>query len=342
MNKSKRILGRSSGNTQAEIMFIGEAPGRLGADGSGIPFHGDKSGHNFEDLLSFAGINRSDIFVTNAVLCNPRDADGNNSTPNSDEVRNCSHFLQKQIELINPKIIVTLGASALSALRTIKEHNFLLKDHVRTSNKWNERILIPLYHPGQRAMMSRSFANQRSDYQFVADQLRKSGKSTQAQNFSRTHLSTALIIDYIFHIKSTMTYFALHKLFYLIEYRSMQSMGQRLTNSYIIRQKDGPYCTDLHLFKIQKALPYIKSKSLSKNNILLFKKPETLFDERLIDQYEIEDSAKRLIEEIISEHGSKSNAALKRTVYFTRPMRNLLLKEMETKLNLYNSPIDFG
>ena len=109
MSDSARILSRSVGNLKSDIMFIGEAPGRLGADSSGIPFHGDMSGHNFEDLLSFSYIDRSKIYVTNAVLCNPKDEKGNNSTPINQEIKNCSSFLRQQIELINPKIIVTLG-----------------------------------------------------------------------------------------------------------------------------------------------------------------------------------------------------------------------------------------
>jgi len=342
MESSQRVLNHSSGTLKADIMFVGEAPGRLGADASGIPFHGDKSGHNFEELLEFAKLNRANIFVTNAVLCNPKDDDGNNSTPTKTEVSNCSIHLKEQIEIINPKIVVTLGAVALESTKHVASHSLNLKESVRTANKWFGRILIPLYHPGQRAMIHRSMANQRSDYQFIADKLKPLLK-TPANNktSSRPQLNVALIIDYLFHLKSSYTYFALHKLFYLIEYKSVQKFGQRLTNSYIIRQKDGPYCTELHLLKLKKALPYIATKNLSSSNILLYKMPMSLFEQRLIDQFQIDDDAKKLIEDVVVEHGSKSNAGLKRTVYFTRPMRNILMLENENKLNLYNSPISF-
>jgi uracil-DNA glycosylase family 4 len=342
MCDSQRVLNRSGGALDAEIMFIGEAPGRLGADSSGIPFHGDKSGHNFEELLEFANLSRSTIFVTNAILCNPRDENGNNSTPSKSEMQNCAEYLKKQIELINPKIIVTLGAVALESTRFISNHSLTLKENVRTSNKWFGRILIPCYHPGQRAMIHRSMANQRSDYQFISDSLRKMIAPSKNKSISKVGLNVSLIIDYLFHKKSSYTYFALHKLFYLIEYKSAEKFGQRLTNSYIIRQKDGPYCTELHLLKLKKALPYIGSRNLSTTNILLYKMPQQLFDERLIDQYEIDDEIKLLIDKIIDEHGNKSNAALKRTVYFTRPMRNILMAENDTKLNLYNTPILFN
>src|SRR6476659_8959679 len=101
MKDSQRVLNRSVGSLAATIMFIGEAPGRLGADNSGIPFHGDKSGHNFEELLEFAKLDRSRIFVTNAVLCNPRDKEGNNSTPTKIEIQNCADHLADQIRIIN-------------------------------------------------------------------------------------------------------------------------------------------------------------------------------------------------------------------------------------------------
>ena len=81
MEGSKRVLNRAAGALNATIMFIGEAPGRLGADASEIPFHGDKAGHNFEELLEGASLSRADIFVTNAVLCNPKDENGNNAPP---------------------------------------------------------------------------------------------------------------------------------------------------------------------------------------------------------------------------------------------------------------------
>src|SRR4051812_33858855 len=86
MRDSKRVFGRSAGPLSANIMFIGEAPGRLGADETMIPFHGDRAGENFERLLGQAGLDRYSIFVTNAVLCNPRDEKGNNAPPTRLEI----------------------------------------------------------------------------------------------------------------------------------------------------------------------------------------------------------------------------------------------------------------
>lgn len=341
MVNSARVLNRSVGSLNAKIMFIGEAPGRLGADESEIPFHGDKAGHNFEELLSYANINRSEIYVTNAVLCNPKDDKGNNAPPKNIEIENCSKYLEEQIKIIQPKLVVTLGGNALKATAKIEHHNLNLKDHVRTSSKWYNRYIIPLYHPGQRAMISRSMANQRSDYKFVSDFLKKNTVKKQNIAYSKSPLDIALIIEYFFTKRSRYTYFALHKLFYLLEYQCVKKFGYRLTNAYIIRQKDGPYCTDLNLYKLKKAIPNLHSKSLSKNNIELFKASSNLFQETLLNEYELNDMVMKLIDEVYAEHGNKSNANLKRSVYFTQPMRNILHSETKNGISLYNAPIQF-
>ncbi|HSK67929.1 MAG TPA: uracil-DNA glycosylase family protein, partial [Candidatus Limnocylindria bacterium] len=97
-------------------MFIAEAPGRLGADRTAIPLAGDQSGRNFDRLLTAAELDRAEIFITNAVLCNPRDAAGRNAPPAAAELRNCAGFLAETLELLRPPLIVSLGTVALRAL----------------------------------------------------------------------------------------------------------------------------------------------------------------------------------------------------------------------------------
>ncbi len=106
---SLKVLSDRNGNIYSKIIFIAEAPGRLGAEKTGIPLCGDKTGENFELLLKNIGWNRNDIFITNAILCNPKIESGNNATPNLEEIKNCSFFLMMTINLINPDLIVTLG-----------------------------------------------------------------------------------------------------------------------------------------------------------------------------------------------------------------------------------------
>ncbi|HYE75288.1 MAG TPA: uracil-DNA glycosylase, partial [Blastocatellia bacterium] len=117
MCERKAVLSDLNGNITPRVMFIAEAPGRNGGDRTRRPFYGDQSGANFEKLLSSIKLTRDDIFITNSILCSPRKPSGANDKPTREEIRNCSDFLRRQIELINPPVIATLGAVALDALR---------------------------------------------------------------------------------------------------------------------------------------------------------------------------------------------------------------------------------
>ena len=112
------VLSSKNGNLNAKIVFVAEAPGRFGAGRTGIPFYGDKSGDNFEILLAHIGLKRADVFVTNAVLCNPL-KNGNNRRPKTSEIKNCSPFLKKTLDLIRPQVVVTLGSVGLKALNLL-------------------------------------------------------------------------------------------------------------------------------------------------------------------------------------------------------------------------------
>ena len=335
---SARVLNYSAGNLNAELFFIGEAPGRLGADETEVPFHGDTSGRNFEDLLAFAGISRNDIYVTNAVLCNPKDADGNNSTPTATEAANCHPFLRRQIELVNPKIVVPLGNTALRALSGIELHGLTLSQNVRTINTWFDRSVIPLYHPGQRAMIHRSFANQRSDYQFVAEQWRRL-KQPHRASYGATRGDVMAIARYLLATRGTVTYFELHKLAYLTEYLHVRKSGRRLTSAYFIRQKDGPYCTDLEIDRIRRADGSIRI--FNEGSKLCLRLGTDMMPQWFSEQPKIPDDAKAAADEAMKRYGDKSDSELKTAVYLTAPMRFLLRREKSLKFNFYNAPIDF-
>lgn len=338
MCNSARVLNYSAGNLNADLFFVGEAPGRLGADETEVPFHGDTAGKNFEDLLSFAGINRSDIFVTNAVLCNPKDKQGNNATPTPAEAINCQPFLRRQIELVNPKIVVALGNTALRALSGIEHHVLSLRQHVRTKHAWFGRLLMPLYHPGQRAMIHRSFANQRSDYQFVAEEWRRLSQSRRKSS-GATRSDVLAVARYLLASRGTVSYFELHKLAYLTEYLHVRRSGRRLTSAYFIRQKDGPYCTDLEIARILRADDSIRTFKDGGRLCLRLGAggPPQLFDE----QPEISEEGKAAADEAIQRYGDKNDAELKTAVYLTAPMRFLLRREQSSRVNLYNAPIEF-
>src|SRR5437870_10922034 len=124
------VLSDLNGPVTARIMFIGEAPGRKGADRTRAPFSGDQSGKNFDRFISSIGLTRRQVFITSAALCNPRSASGANRRPAAREVANCSDFLRRTIALIDPKLVVTLGGVALDALELIHSHQLKLKEAV--------------------------------------------------------------------------------------------------------------------------------------------------------------------------------------------------------------------
>jgi uracil-DNA glycosylase family 4 len=167
------VLSELNGRVDAGVMFIGEAPGRKGADRTRIPFSGDQSGRNFDRFLQSIGLSRDQIFITSAALCNPQSPSGANRRPSSTEIRNCSDFLGRTIELVQPAIIVTLGTVALEALKLIHYHEFTLRDDAARVHNWFGRQLIPLYHPSPQVLItSRSEEAQLHDYKVIARVIR--------------------------------------------------------------------------------------------------------------------------------------------------------------------------
>ena len=168
------VLSELNGSVDARVMFIGEAPGRKGADRTHVPFSGDQSGKNFDRFLDSIALRRDEIFITSAALCNPRAASGANRRPSATEIRNCSDFLRRTIELVQPAIIVTLGTVALEALKLIHYHAFSLRQDAAKVRRWNGRQLIPLYHPSPQVLItSRNEQQQLRDYQVVARSIRR-------------------------------------------------------------------------------------------------------------------------------------------------------------------------
>jgi uracil-DNA glycosylase len=148
------VLSELNGNLDPKVMFIGEAPGRVGADKTRRPFYGDKSGDNFQKLLDSIDLRREDIFITSAVMCSPRSLTDANRKPLRSEIGNCSGYLQRVLTLIKPRIIATLGVVGLEALSLIAYHEFKLKTHAGQIVDWNGAKLLPLYHPSPQVVAS--------------------------------------------------------------------------------------------------------------------------------------------------------------------------------------------
>ncbi|MDA3803127.1 MAG: uracil-DNA glycosylase [Patescibacteria group bacterium] len=131
------ILG--DGNIDCDVLFIGEAPGKK-EDEIGIPFVG-RSGKLLEESLTEIGIKRSDVYITNIVKRRPPE----NRDPNRDEIEKYSPYLKKQLEIINPKIIVTLGRFSWKYFNPKgvigkDQGNFFKFDNY-------DFIIFPIYHP---------------------------------------------------------------------------------------------------------------------------------------------------------------------------------------------------
>lgn len=168
MCERSAVLGELNGSVGARIMFIGEAPGRKGADRTRVPFSGDQSGQNFDRFLASIGLGREHIFITSAALCNPRTESGANRKPSKAEMGNCSQFLRRTLEVVNPALVVTLGSVALDALRSIESHPLTLRESAARIHHWNGRVLVPIYHPSPQVLAShRREAEQLRDYQVV-------------------------------------------------------------------------------------------------------------------------------------------------------------------------------
>ncbi len=167
-----RVFSTRNGPSHARCIIVAEAPGRFGASRSMIPLYGDVTGKNFDFLLESAGLSRSELFITNAVLCNPLSPQGTNRSPRMQEVATCSSHLTSTLALIGAPVVVTLGGIALRALSLIAPHPYKLRSHVGQVLPWHGRLLIPLYHPGPRARIHRPVAQQIYDFKTLAQLLK--------------------------------------------------------------------------------------------------------------------------------------------------------------------------
>jgi uracil-DNA glycosylase family 4 len=126
------------GNERADLMLIGEAPGR-DEDLQGIPFVG-RAGQLLTLMLQSIDLSREEVFIANVLKCRPP----NNRDPQPDEIEKCEPYLLTQIKIISPKLIVTLGRFASASLLRTKSALGTLREEVHT---YNDVPLIVTYHP---------------------------------------------------------------------------------------------------------------------------------------------------------------------------------------------------
>src|SRR5258707_3648693 len=131
-----------SGHPNADLMFVGEAPG-FHEDKQGVPFVG-QAGQLLEKLLAGIGMGREDVYIANVIKCRPP----GNRDPQHDEIEACESHLWKQIELIRPKLVATLGNFATKLLTAQPTGITRVHGQEREVVLGGNRVLLyPLYHP---------------------------------------------------------------------------------------------------------------------------------------------------------------------------------------------------
>jgi len=127
-----------SGAADADVMFVGEGPGQR-EDELGLPFVG-RSGDLLEQLLGEIGLTRSDVYIANVVKCRPP----GNRDPQQEEIEACKGYLRAQLELVDPKVVVTLGNFATKLLLRTETGITRLRG---VAYEWWGRYLVPTFHP---------------------------------------------------------------------------------------------------------------------------------------------------------------------------------------------------
>jgi uracil-DNA glycosylase len=138
LSKSRTQVVYGVGNPNADLMFIGEAPGR-DEDIQGEPFVG-RAGQLLTDIIKAMKLTRDDVYIANVIKCRPPE----NRNPEPDELDECRPYIRRQVEIIQPKIIVTLGRFALQSLT---EKAFAISSVRGQWLEYNGVRVMPTYHP---------------------------------------------------------------------------------------------------------------------------------------------------------------------------------------------------
>jgi uracil-DNA glycosylase family 4 len=155
------------GNPDASLMIIGEAPGRTENE-LGKVFVGE-AGKCLDKVFSMVGIKRNDIYITNMVLCRPP----NNRTPTSEECMSCKPRLDRQLEIIKPLVIITLGSPVA---KTLLGNGFKITEERGIWREYNGIPLLPTFHPAyfihKKSVLKELRGNEYKEaYKLLADEM---------------------------------------------------------------------------------------------------------------------------------------------------------------------------
>lgn len=154
LSKSRTNAVPGSGNYEAKLVIIGEAPGR-NEDIQGLPFVG-QAGKLLEQMLNEINIKRNEVFITNVIKCRPPE----NRDPTEEEIKVCSPYLFKQLKLINPKVILLLGKYSLKTILNINLKISYLKGRIFIKN---DIYIFCTYHP---AFVLRNYSKYIEEYKY--------------------------------------------------------------------------------------------------------------------------------------------------------------------------------
>ncbi len=163
-----------SGPLNPQVMLVGEAPG-FNEDSQGKPFVGS-AGKFLDELLLEAGLNREEVYITNVVKCRPP----GNRDPEREEMDACSIYLAKQIELLSPKVIITLGR--ISTFELLWRYNIELNtSSISKIHGWvieaNYVKIVPSYHPAAAIYKNDLKDVLKADFRKIRELLKKSGQA---------------------------------------------------------------------------------------------------------------------------------------------------------------------
>ena len=166
LHQTRTTVVFGSGNADADLMFVGEAPG-ANEDKQGLPFVG-QAGKLLEKLLGEIGLSRSEVFICNTVKCRPP----NNRDPHPNEIESCHEYLRAQVELIEPKVICTLGNFSTKLLRADPTGISRLHGQAEVRTIGDRAIrLYPLYHPAAALYTPSTLELLRADFARIPDLL---------------------------------------------------------------------------------------------------------------------------------------------------------------------------
>jgi uracil-DNA glycosylase family 4 len=163
---TRKTVVFGAGNADADLMFVGEAPG-ASEDEQGLPFVG-AAGKLLEKLLGEIGMMRTDVFIANTLKCRPP----GNRDPQQVEIENCREYLYRQVELIQPRVICTLGNFATKLLRDDPTGITRLHGQPEVLEVGRRAVrLYPIFHPAAALYTPRMLQTLREDFSRLPDLL---------------------------------------------------------------------------------------------------------------------------------------------------------------------------